>query len=102
MFRLIFTIFKGFLDADGVIYQIFVGTNWLHYEIVNFGIVIVTMIIVSYFTPGIAEHKIAGLYLGSATAEQKAITRASWNKWDVITSAAIITVIIIFYAYFWN
>jgi len=102
MFRLIFTIFKGFLDADGIIYQVFVGTNWLHYEIVNFGIVIVTMIIVSYFTPRIAEHKIAGLYLGSASAEQKAITRASWNKWDVITSAAIITVIIVFYAYFWN
>lgn len=102
MFRLIFTIFKGFLNADGVIYQVFVGTNWLHYEIVNFAIVIVTMIIVSYFTPRIAEHKIAGLYLGSASAEEKAITRASWNKWDVITSAAIITVIIVFYAYFWN
>jgi SSS family solute:Na+ symporter len=102
MFRLIFTVFKGFLDADGIIYQLFVGTNWLHYEIVNFAIVIVTMIIVSYFTPRIAEHKIAGLYLGSASPEERALTRASWNKWDVITSAAIITVIIVFYAYFWN
>jgi len=102
MFRLIFTVFKGFLDADGVIYQVFVATNWLHYEIVNFAIVIVAMIIVSYFTPRIAEHKIAGLYLGSASAEEKALTRASWNKWDVITSVVIITVIIVFYAYFWN
>jgi len=102
MFRLIFTVFKGFLDTDGVIYQVFVATNWLHYEIVNFAIVIVAMIIVSYFTPRIAEHKIAGLYLGSASAEEKALTRASWNKWDVITSVVIITVIIVFYAYFWN
>jgi SSS family solute:Na+ symporter len=102
MARLIATVFKGFLDADGSIYQIFVGTNWLHYEIVNFAIVIVTMIIVSYFTPRIDERKIVGLYLGSASAEQKAITRASWNKWDVIASGLIIAVILAFYAYFWN
>jgi SSS family solute:Na+ symporter len=102
MARLIFTIFKGFLDTDGSIYQVFVGTNWLHYEIINFAIVIVTMIIVSYFTPRIDERKITGLYLGSATAEQKALTRASWNKWDVIASGVIIAVILAFYAYFWN
>lgn len=102
MARLIFTIFKGSLDPDGSIYQIFVETNWLHYEIVNFVIVIVAMIVVSLFTPRMPEERITGLYFGSATAEQKAITRASWNKWDVISSAVIITVIIAFYAYFWN
>ncbi|HOO65495.1 MAG: sodium/solute symporter [Bacteroidales bacterium] len=102
MFRLIFTVFKGSLNPDGSIYQVFVGTNWLHYEIINFAIVIVTMIVVSYFTPRIDERRIAGLTLGSASAEEKAITRASWNKWDVIASAAIIVVILVFYAYFWN
>jgi len=102
MARLIATVFKGFLDADGSIFQIFVETNWLHYEIINFAIVIVTMIIVSYFTPRIDERKIAGLYLGSSSAEQKALTRASWNKWDVIASGFIIAVILAFYAYFWN
>jgi SSS family solute:Na+ symporter len=102
MLRLVFMIFKGQLDPDGSIYQIFVGTNWLHYEIVNFAIVIITMIVVSYFTPRIDERRIVGLTLGSASAEQKALTRASWNKWDLITSGAIIAVIIVFYAYFWN
>ena len=102
MLRLVFTIFKGSLDPDGSIYQVFVSTNWLHYEIINFAIVIVTMIVVSYFTPKMDERKIIGLTLGSATPEQKALTRASWNKWDVISSAAIIVVIIVFYAYFWN
>lgn len=102
MLRLGFTIFKGSLDPDGTIYQVFVSTNWLHYEIINFAIVIVTMIIVSYLTPKMDESKIIGLTLGSATPEQKALTRASWNKWDVISSAAIIAVIIVFYAYFWN
>jgi len=102
MFRLIFTVFKGSLNPDGTIYQVFVGTNWLHYEIINFAIVIVTMIIVSYFTPKIDERRIIGLTLGSATAEQKAVTSASWNKWDVIASGLIIAVILVFYAYFWN
>jgi len=102
MFRLIFTVFKTFLNADTLIYRVFVEANWLHYEIINFAICIVVMIVVSYFTPKIDERKIAGLYLGSASAEQKALTRASWNKWDVIASGFVIAVIIVFYAYFWN
>jgi SSS family solute:Na+ symporter len=102
MLRLLATVFKGLLNADGVIYQVFVETNWLHYEIINFAICIASMIMVSYFTPKIDERKIVGLYLGSATAEQKAATRASWNKWDVITSAFVIAVVIAFYAYFWK
>jgi SSS family solute:Na+ symporter len=102
MMRLGFTVFKSHVNPDGLLYNVFIGTNWLHYEIINFAIVIVTMIIVSYFTKKIDETKITGLYLGSATAEQKAVTRASWNKWDVIASAVIIAVIIAFYAYFWN
>ncbi|MGE5349724.1 MAG: sodium:solute symporter [Actinomycetota bacterium] len=102
MLRLIAMVFKGSLNPDGTIYQVFVGTNWLHYEIINFAIVIITMIIVSYFTPKIDERRIVGLTLGSATAEQKALTRASWNKWDVIASGFVIAVVLAFYAYFWN
>ncbi len=102
MLRLIFTVFKGTLNPDGTIYQVFVETNWLHYEIINFAIVIITMIVVSYFTPKIDERRIVGLTLGSASAEQKALTRASWNKWDVIASGFVIAVVLAFYAYFWN
>jgi SSS family solute:Na+ symporter len=102
MIRLIFMVFKGHMTPDGLIYDVFVGTNWLHYEIINFAIVIITMIIVSYFTKRIDETKITGLYLGSATAEQKAVTRASWSSVDVVLSAIVIVVIIAFYAYFWN
>lgn len=102
MIRLIFMVFKGYMTPDGLIYDVFVGTNWLHYEIINFAIVIITMIIVSYFTKRIDETKITGLYLGSATAEQKAVTRASWNSLDVVLSAIVIVVIIAFYAYFWR
>jgi SSS family solute:Na+ symporter len=102
MLRLGFMIFKGHVAPDGLLYNVFIGTNWLHYEIINFAIVIITMIIVSTFTKRIDENKIVGLYMGSATAEQKALTRASWNNWDVVLSAIVLVVVIAFYAYFWN
>ncbi|MGB8358349.1 MAG: sodium/solute symporter, partial [Bacteroidales bacterium] len=102
MLRLGFTIFKGHVAPDTLLYNVFIRTNWLHYEIINFAIVIITMIIVSYFTKRMDETKITGLYLGSATAEQKAITRASWTTSDVVLSAIVIVVIIAFYAYFWK
>jgi len=102
MLRLGFTIFKGHVSPDGMLYNVFIEPNWLHYEIINFAIVILVMIIVSSFTKRMDETKIVGLYMGSATAEQKAITRASWNVWDVVLSAIVIAVILVFYAYFWN
>ncbi len=102
MTRLLLKVLAGGLNPDGLIYGIFVEPNWLHYEIALFIIVIVTMVIVSYFTPKADEARIRGLYLGSQSAEEKAVTRASWNKWDVINSAIILSVIIAFYIYFWN
>lgn len=102
MLRLGFTIFKGYVSPDGMLYSVFIEPNWLHYEIINFVIVILVMIIVSAFTKRMDETRIVGLYMGSATAEQKAITRASWSVWDVVLSAGVIVVILVFYAYFWN
>ena len=101
MLRLGLKIYFGDTVSDGFIYELFVAPNWLHYEIALFVIVILLMIIVSFFTTAADPAKIQGLYLGSATAEQKALTRASWSKWDVINSAIIITFIIAFYIYFW-
>jgi SSS family solute:Na+ symporter len=36
-----------------------------------------------------------------ATPEQKAASRASWNKWDVIHTLVVIGVIVVFYWSFW-
>ena len=87
--------------SDGFFYKLIVAPNWLHYEIVLFVVIILLMIIVSFFTEKMDPDKIKGLYLGSATPEQKAITRASWNNWDVLNSLIIIGVIVAFYIYFW-
>lgn len=101
MLRLGLNIYYGDTVADGLIYRTIIAPNWLHYEIVLFFIIIALMIVVSFFTKAKDAVAIQGLYFGSASAEQRAITRASWNKWDLINSAIIITFIIAFYIYFW-
>ena len=101
MTRLALKIFAGGMSQDGLIYNVFVAPNWLHYEIALFFIVILVMIVVTVFTEKPQLAAIQGLYIGSATPEQKALTRASWNNWDLINSAIIITVVIVFYIYFW-
>jgi solute:Na+ symporter, SSS family len=101
MTRLGFKVFGSGISHDNIIYTVFLKLNWLHYEIVLFFLVIILMIIVSRFTLKADPVAIKGLYIGSATAEEKAVTRASWNNWDLLFSGIIIAVIITFYAYFW-
>ncbi|MCF8225158.1 MAG: sodium:solute symporter [Bacteroidales bacterium] len=101
MLRLGLNVYYGDATGDGFIYDLIVAPNWLHYEIALFAIIIVLMVIVSAFTSPKDPASIEGLYFGSASAEQRAITRASWNKWDVINSAIIIAFVIGFYIYFW-
>jgi len=101
MLRLVLKIAYGTTTGDGFIYNLIVAPNWLHYEIVLFFIIVAMMIIVSFFTKKADPVAIQGLYFGSATAEQKAITRASWNAWDVINTVIILVIILVFYIYFW-
>ena len=101
MLRLGLNVYYGDTVGDGFIYDLIVAPNWLHYEIILFALVIVLIIIISFFTKPKDPSLITGLYFRSATPEQRAITRASWTKWDVINSAIIITIIVAFYIYFW-
>ncbi len=101
MLRLGLNIYYGDTVGSGFIYDTLVAPNWLHYEIALFGIVIALIIIISIFTKPKDPDAIQGLYFGSATAEQRAITRASWTNLDVILSAIIVVIVIGFYIYFW-
>jgi SSS family solute:Na+ symporter len=101
MLRLGMKIYFGDEVSDGFFYELIITPNWLHYEIALFFIVIAVMVVVSFFTEAADPSKIQGLYMGSASAEQRALTRASWNNWDLINSGIIIVFIIAFYAYFW-
>ncbi|MCK3684479.1 sodium:solute symporter [Maribellus sp. YY47] len=101
MLRLGLNIFSGSIEETSFIYKLILSHNWLHYEIYLFILVIISMVIISYFTKPKDPLSIIGLTMGSATAEQRAETRASYNHWDVINSIIIITIILVFYAYFW-
>ena len=98
MFRLGLNVFGV---EDGMLYSVFLSHNWLHYEIYLFFIVIISMVVISYFTKRKDPALIVGLTMGSASAAQRAETRESYNYWDIINSVIIITIILVFYAYFW-
>ncbi|MFC2137151.1 sodium:solute symporter [Bacteroidota bacterium] len=101
MTRLALKVFADGLNPDGLIYNTFVAPNWLHYEIILFVIVILSMVVISYFTESANFDSIKGLTFGSASKEQVAEVRASYNNWDIINSLIVISVIIAFYIYFW-
>jgi len=86
---------------EGILYDLILSHNWLHYEIYLFIIVIISMVVISFFTKMKDPDTIVGLTMGSATAVQRAEVRESYNYWDVINSIIIIAIILVFYAYFW-
>jgi SSS family solute:Na+ symporter len=56
---------------------------------------------VSLITVAPDEKKMQGVVFGTSTPEQRAATRASWNKWDVIHTVIILGFTAAFYYYFW-
>jgi SSS family solute:Na+ symporter len=101
MTRLASNVFSGYINPDGLLYRVFLAPNWLHYSIYLFFLCIAVIVMVSLFTKPADRSKTVGLTFGSATPEQLAETRASWNKWDVIHTVIILSITILFYIYFW-
>ena len=86
-------------DQYGVLFSL-QQIHWLYYAE---GLLIVCVILVfaiSAFTKAPDPGTVRYTYYG-ATAEEKAATRASWNRWDVVHSAIIVGIIAVFYCYFW-
>jgi len=97
--RLVFMILQP--ETHNAFTYIFNEMNVYAFCVWMFLFCIVLAIIVSLFTKKPAEEQIAGLVFGTATPEQKAITRASWNKWDIFHTVIILGVTVAFYIYFW-
>ena len=87
--------------ADSWFKAIFYDFNWLYFCGVMLVFCCLVVIVVSLMTPAPDEKQIQGLVFGTATPEQKAATRASWTKWDVIHTIIFISLTIAFYIYFW-
>jgi SSS family solute:Na+ symporter len=88
-----------FVDQYGILYKL-AAINWLHFCIFLFFFCIATIVIVSLATGKPSEKQLTYTIYG-ADAEDKAITRASVTKWDVVNSVIIIGIIVAFYIYFW-
>jgi SSS family solute:Na+ symporter len=58
------------------------------------------MVIVSLNSPKPSAEQINGLTFATTVAEDKAASRASWNKWDVILSVIVLVVIVSVFIYF--
>jgi len=87
-------------SASNVFTYLFNEMNVYAFSVWTFLSCIVLSIVISLFTDQPDESKIKGLVMGTATPEQKAITRASWNKWDVIHTTIILGITVVFYVYF--
>ena len=87
--------------VNNFFYNIFYDVNWLFFcgGMLVFSMAVV--LIVSMFTRPASAEQLEGLTFSSATAAQKAATRASWNQWDVIHSVIILGLTAAFYIYFW-
>ncbi|MFO7922933.1 MAG: sodium:solute symporter [Bacteroidales bacterium] len=101
MTRLAANVLEPHLNPEGLFYKIFLQSNWLHYSIYLFFFCILVIVVVSLFTKPADASKTVGLTYGSANEEQKKETRESWNKWDVINTVIILSIIGLFYIYFW-
>jgi solute:Na+ symporter, SSS family len=55
---------------------------------------------VSLSSPKPDEDHIRGLTFATTVAEDKAASRASWNKWDVILSLIVLVIVVAVFVYF--
>ncbi len=89
------------LAADSWFKAVFYDYNWLYFCGTMLIVCCLVVVIVSLFTKAPDPQQIQGLVFGTATPEQKAATRASWNKWDIIHTCIILGITVAFYYYFW-
>ncbi len=86
-------------DLSGVLFD-FATINFLYFCIYLFLFSIALMVVVSLLTPKQNEEQIRGLTFATTVAEDRAASRASWNKWDVIHSVIVIAIIVTIFIYF--
>ena len=80
---------------------VFFDCNWLFFCGYMLVFCLLVVFVVSLCTEAPDPDKIRGLVFGTSTPEQRAVTRASWNHWDVIHSVIILGITAAFYWYFW-
>ncbi|MCX5654656.1 MAG: sodium:solute symporter [Planctomycetota bacterium] len=71
-----------------------------YFSLLIFLVCVGVMVAVSRAGAPPPEEKINGLTFATTSAADRATSRASWNKWDVIASCAVLALILAAYLYF--
>jgi solute:Na+ symporter, SSS family len=71
-----------------------------YFSLLIFLVCVAVMILASYITEPPPEKRICGLTFATVTDEDRARSRASWNRWDVIASSVVLLLILMAYLYF--
>jgi SSS family solute:Na+ symporter len=92
----------GFEDgyATGSLFWIINNIFFQYYSLFIFVVCVVVMVAVSYATDPPALDRIQGLTFATTSADERALSRASWDRRDVITSAIVLLLILMAYLYF--
>jgi SSS family solute:Na+ symporter len=93
-------LIKDFSYAEGSFFWIMNNIYFQYYSLIIFLVCIGVMVLVSRLTEEPAYSKINGLTYETLTDEDRRTSRASWNKWDVIASGAVLAAILAAYLYF--
>jgi SSS family solute:Na+ symporter len=93
------TFSQMYLEQSGLLFRI-ASINWLHFCVILFLICIATMVSISLMTAPPSASNLQYTYAAATAADKKA-TRASWNKWDIIHTVIILSIVVAFYIYFW-
>jgi solute:Na+ symporter, SSS family len=99
MLKLTLQLFQKDLDAGGLLHQ-FATMNFLYFCIYLFLFSIVILVTVSLLTPKPSAEQIEGLTFATTVAGDKAASRASWNKMDVVLSLIVVAIIVGIFVYF--
>jgi SSS family solute:Na+ symporter len=86
-------------NLSGVLHD-FATINFLYFCIYLFLFSIVVMVVVSLLTPKPDDDHIRGLTFSTTVAADRAASRASWNKSDVILSLIVVAIIVAVFMYF--
>lgn len=99
LLKLVLQIFRDKLEPGGLLHQ-FATINFLYFCIYLFVFSVLVMVGVSLTSDKPSEDQLKGLTFATTVASDKASSRASWNKWDVVLSFIVVAVIISIFIYF--
>jgi SSS family solute:Na+ symporter len=93
---------RGFEDgyAAGSFLWICNNINFQYFSVLITIISALVMVAVSYLTPAPVEERIQGVTFATQTAEQRAVSRASWSSREVAASGLVLLLILLAYLYF--